>query len=288
MTKGREPITRAVEPDRHHATTPVTASAPTGGTWTPDEGEVEQFEREGFIVVRGLLSDEEISRFGKAARQMVEDRRTQTRHLDGWEKVFLQEQAVWRRDVVLRDLSLHAGIGAAAARLVRTPVRLFLDQVICKYPGDLATLPHQDAPFLSYDDRRSVNAWIALSQVTPAHGALSYYRGSHGLGLLREVDLGTEDDDLLADAPQVRDRPIVEVPAQPGDVVFHHCLVVHQAGPNMTGDDRIAFSNQYMPEGARYNGWEHEFLLDLGLALGDALTSPAQFPAPAERPATPL
>jgi ectoine hydroxylase-related dioxygenase (phytanoyl-CoA dioxygenase family) len=165
---------------------------------------------------------------------------------------------------------------------MQTPVRVFLDQVICKYPGDDATRPHQDAPFLAYDDRRSVNAWIALGPVTPAHGALSYYLGSHRLGLLREVDLGLEDD-LLGDSPALLDHDLVEAAAAPGDVVLHHCLAVHEAGANVSGEDRIAFSVQYMPESARYNGREHLFFADAGLQADDPLSSPSYFPVPGDR-----
>jgi ectoine hydroxylase-related dioxygenase (phytanoyl-CoA dioxygenase family)/glycosyltransferase involved in cell wall biosynthesis len=251
--------------------------------WLPGPADLARYEDDGFLMVRGLLTGAEVARFRAAARHYADLRRHESRDLEGWEKIFLQEQFVWKRDGVLAGLSLHPGLAAVAAALIQAPVRVFLDQVICKYPGDDPTRPHQDAPFLAYDDRRSVNAWVALGPVTPAHGALSYYQGSQRLGLLREVDLGL-DDDLLRDAPELRDLTLLQAAAEPGDVVLHHCLVVHEAGPNRSGEDRLAYSVQYMPAGARYNGREHEFFATAGLRVGDPLSSPGYFPVPGTGP----
>ena len=257
---------------------PVVTRAHPG--WLPGPAELARYEEDGFLLVRGLFTEAEVARFSAAARHYADLRRHEIRDLEGWEKVFLQEQFVWKRDKVLAGLSLHPGLAAVAAALMQTSVRVFLDQVICKYPGDEPTRAHQDAPFLAYDDRRSVNAWIALGPVTSAHGALSYYRGSHRLGILREVDLGL-DDNLLPDAPELLDFDLVEAAADSGDVVLHHCLVVHEARANVSGEDRIAYSVQYMPESARYNGREHLFFTSAGLQAGDPLSSPSYFPAPA-------
>jgi ectoine hydroxylase-related dioxygenase (phytanoyl-CoA dioxygenase family) len=249
--------------------------------WLPGPAELARYDEDGFLVVSGLFTNAEVARFSAAARRYADRSRDEVRDLEGWEKIFLQEQFVWARDDVLAGLSLHPGLAGVAATLMRTQARVFLDQIICKYPGDEPTRPHQDAPFLAYDDRRSVNAWIALGHVTPAHGALSYYQGSHRLGLLREVDLGL-DDDLVRDTPELLDFDLVEAAAAPGDVVLHHCLVVHEARANVSSEDRIAYSVQYMPATARYNGREHLFFADAGFQAGDPLSSPSYFPVPEE------
>lgn len=266
-------------PARHRCPAAITRAHPG---WLPGPAELARFDEDGFLMVRGLLTSAEADRFLAAARRYADLRRDEVRELEGWENIFLQEQYVWPRDADLADLTLHPRLAAVASALMRTPVRVFLDQIICKYPGDDPTRPHQDAPFLAYDDRRSVNAWIALGPVTLAHGALSYYRGSQRLGLLREVDLGLEDD-LLDDTPELLKYGLAQAVAAPGDVVFHHCLVVHEAGANISGEDRLAYSVQYMPRSARYNGREHLFFADAGLRPGDRLSSPDYFPEPGGR-----
>jgi ectoine hydroxylase-related dioxygenase (phytanoyl-CoA dioxygenase family) len=114
--------------------------------------------------------------------------------------------------------------------------------------------------------------------VTKEHGAMRYFAGSQALGELRMVDLGQPDDLLAEELPVLSEFPIVEVPAKPGDVVFHNCLVVHEAHPNVSNDDRLAYSVQYMPAGSGYNGWAHPFLEPLRLAEGDELNQDDYFP----------
>lgn len=242
-----------------------------------DEG-MAAYTVDGFIVVRGLLDSERVALFAERCRQYVEIGKKEVRDLEGWEEVFLQDHVLWQRDPVLRNLSLHSAIGSVAQQLMDVPApRLLLDQIICKLPGDRPTLPHQDAPFLPFDDFRSVNAWIALCDVDRSNGSLVYYRGSHKLGYLREVDLGIQDD-LLADFPAILDFPEVEVVAKAGDVVFHNCLVVHRAHANSSTNDRLAYSNQYMNSGWTFNGWVHPFFAHKNYQIGDELTDADLFP----------
>lgn len=66
----------------------------------------------------------------------------------------------------------------------------------------------------------------------------------------------------------------------PGDLVFRNCRTVHQATADRTDRPRRAFSIQYMPADARYNGYEHEFLKPYAPVIGDELTFPC-FAVPA-------
>jgi ectoine hydroxylase-related dioxygenase (phytanoyl-CoA dioxygenase family) len=102
------------------------------------------------------------------------------------------------------------------------------------------------------------------------NGALEYLVGSHHRGLARLVHLD-QPDDLLRDFPALRQFPSRRVEARAGDVVFHHCHVVHRADANRTDRPRRAYSIQFMPDGALYNGWLHPFMEQYGPTAGQAL-----------------
>src|SRR5260370_27547049 len=167
--------------------------------WEPTESDLANYARDGFIVVRRLLSEGEVHDYQNAIDIAIGTIMPRGELTDPFQRVFIQMHQVWQTEPALRSLSLSDGIARAASQLMGTrPVRLFLDQVIYKQPGALPTAAHQDAPFLSFDDVRSDTCWIAFDKTTEQNGALEYYRGSHALGRLRLVELDRSAS--LADA----------------------------------------------------------------------------------------
>jgi phytanoyl-CoA hydroxylase len=218
---------------------------------------VSDYRRDGYLFVRGVLTPDETRWFQQG---LDEWSRRWTPTGDGYEAVLHQDHLVWRRGGALSQLTRHAKL-ATLARLLSglDSVRVFLDQVIVKPAGGAPTIPHQDAPFLPFDDHRSLNCWIALDEVGKENGALTYYQGSHKLGLLPRAYL--DEADLLETlVPALTQLPIQDVPMRPGDVVFHNCLTVHRGFANVTSRPRRAFSIQYMSTDAVYNGHENELI----------------------------
>ncbi|MBF6216526.1 phytanoyl-CoA dioxygenase family protein [Nocardia abscessus] len=231
----------------------------------------ETYRRDGYLVVRGALSQEETHRFQSAVDSWLRQRRSTG---DSYEVILQQDHLAWRRGGPLAALTRHARLAALASAISGlSSVRIFLDQIIVKPPGGAPTIPHQDAPFLSFDDHRSLNCWIALDEVDTENGVLGYYRGSHLLGPLPRAHLD-EPDVLEAQVPALSRLPVDVVPMRPGDVAFHNCLTVHRGYPNKTSRPRRAFSIQYMPALASYNGYEHEFLTPYRPVPGQTLDFP--------------
>jgi hypothetical protein len=239
--------------------------------------QVERYARDGYLVWRAALSATEVIGYRAAAEELMARWEATG---DPYERVLHQRHLPWREDATVARLTTHPKLADASCRLTGMPgTRVFLDQVICKPPGGTATIAHQDAPFLAFDDERSVNCWIALDDVTVANGALAYYRGSHRLGRLPLIHLDS-DDDLVTRVPALAGLPVDVVEMVAGDVVFHNCHTVHQAAPNTASRPRIAFSIQYMPSDARYNGYEHDHLTPYRPAVGQVLDFPC-FAVPA-------
>jgi phytanoyl-CoA hydroxylase len=96
--------------------------------------------------------------------------------------------------------------------------------------------------------------WLALEKVEEENGCVKYVRGSHlkgmrphgrtsTLGFSQQiVDFGTEED--------IKNE--IAFPASPGDLLVHHSLTIHRAGPNSTADrTRKAIGLIYWGESAR-------------------------------------
>jgi ectoine hydroxylase-related dioxygenase (phytanoyl-CoA dioxygenase family) len=257
-------------------------------TLTPQQ--VEEFRRDGFVVVPGLLSADELRRYGSAVDEAVARRsRADTRTLaqkSRYEQSFTQCQNLWEDSPGVRQLSFHPLLGETAARLLGVEaVRLWHDQALYKEPGGRETDPHQDQPYWPIVETNTVTAWIPFDGSTVASGAMGYLPGSHRLGLREFVNIFTgSDDDPLAREELAGMEPVwAEVPA--GAVAFHHGLTFHLAGPNTTATVRRVHTVIYFADGStRGEGrFPHPSVERAGIPMGAVIASdvtPLAWPRP--------
>ena len=104
---------------------------------------------------------------------------------------------------------------------------------------------HQDYGYWYYDGcpyPRLISAMVALDGANEANGCLRVLVGSHLLGRLDHGRVGNqraaEQERLAAIAELLPARPVV---ADPGDVLFFHCNLLHGSGPNLSECPRRAY-----------------------------------------------
>ncbi len=263
---------------------------------------VEDFRRDGFVVVPDLLTTGELARYRTAvdeavARRSRHDRRT----LDEkslYEQSFTQCQNLWEDCPGVRPLTFHPRIAEIAACLLGVgAVRIWHDQALYKEAGGRETDPHQDQPYWPIVEPDTVTAWIPLEGSTLANGAMGYLPGSHRLGLREFVDIftGTGDDPLARRELEGLEPVWIEVPA--GAVAYHHGLTFHLAGPNTTGTVRRVHTAIYFADGStRGEGrYPHPSVERAGIAIGAQIASdvtPIAWPRlgglPPDPPAAPI
>jgi ectoine hydroxylase-related dioxygenase (phytanoyl-CoA dioxygenase family) len=258
---------------------------------------VEEFERDGFVVVPDLLTPTELVRFGAAvdegvARRSRHDVRT-VAEKSRYEQSFIQCQNLWEDCDEVRPLTFHPAIAGTAARLLGVPaVRIWHDQALYKEAGGRETDPHQDQPYWPIVETRTITAWIPFDGSTLESGAVGYLPGSHRLGVCEFVDIftGSGDDPLTRDELVGIAPVFVEVP--PGSVAFHHGLTFHLAKPNLTGTVRRVHTAIYFADGStRGEGrFPHPSVERAGIAMGAVIASdvtPIAWPRPDGAPPDP-
>jgi ectoine hydroxylase-related dioxygenase (phytanoyl-CoA dioxygenase family) len=217
-----------------------------------DDAHVEAFCRDGFVHLKGLVDRAEILQLGQAVDAAVAARkRDDTRALaekSPYEQSFIQCQYLWEDFPQVRPLTFHPRIvGAAAALIGAQAMRIWHDQALYKEAGGRETDPHQDHPYWPINELRALTAWIPLALVDDATGCMGYALGSH-TGEAQFVNIFTEPGagaDLLA---RQKSAPVF-VPAEPGDVLFHHGLTVHLAKPNRSRRTRRVYTAIYFADG---------------------------------------
>jgi ectoine hydroxylase-related dioxygenase (phytanoyl-CoA dioxygenase family) len=241
---------------------------------------IERFERDGFVVVQGLLTEGEVEAFGRAVDAAVADRsRNDKRALherSPYEQSFRQCINLWEdhRDVL--PLTFHPQISEAAAMLARAAaLRLWHDQALYKEAGGRYTEPHQDQPYWPMDEINTLTAWIPFDGSTRENGCMGYVPGSHRVGLRRFINIFTADEQvkILADS-RIQGVPPVYVEVPRGSVAFHHGLTVHMAGPNKSGRTRRVHTMIYFRDGAtRTKPYVHPSVDRPGIKVGEAIAS---------------
>jgi len=226
----------------------------TRKTLTPEQ--IEDFQRDGFLVVEEFFRDNEREAFGNAvdagvARRTVSDNRPMAEK-SLYEQSFIQCINLWEDDLAIRAFTFNPDLGKMAADLLGAEsVRIWHDQALYKEAGGRETDAHQDRPFWPIKPATQVTAWIPFDGSRRGSGAMAYLPGSHRVGLERFVDIShilQEPYDIVHD-PAVSDIQPVWVEAEPGSVVFHHSLTIHQADANLSQETRRVYCIIYFSDG---------------------------------------
>jgi ectoine hydroxylase-related dioxygenase (phytanoyl-CoA dioxygenase family) len=206
------------------------------------EAHRQQFERDGYVVVRGLFSAEEAEAYKQhfmdlraagtypgdmAGVDLTSDdplkRYPRMIHMHRWD----DRSRTWLLDDRLRD--------ALAALMDDEPLAV-QTMMYFKPPGARGQALHQDQHFLRVQPGTCMAAWMALDLCDEANGCMRVVPGSHQLPLLctEQADTSQSFTDIAVSVPD--EQASVPVNMQPGDVLFFNGLAIHGSFPNTTTD----------------------------------------------------
>ena len=231
------------------------------GSIFPTDAQVEEYSRNGVIIVRGLFADWVEKLQAGTARLMADPSPNERSYTpaDGSAR-FFQDLCNWQRIDEFRDFVENSPAAKAAARLMKSKTgRFFHDHVLVKEPGSSIETPwHQDQPYYCTDGRQSVSFWIPLDPISK-ETALQCIAGSHLWGKLHKpkrfdgTDLYQGDDtEEMPDISANRDNyQILHWAMAPGDAVAFNFRTIHGAAAN-TGQTnrRRAFSARWVGDDA--------------------------------------
>ena len=263
-------------------------------------GEIEQYRRDGFAVLRDVLDPAEVKAWRATLSQAVARRRGRlpepgTRYAEFfhgeheyYDRVFTQKINLWKTDEAVRPLVLSPGLGRIAAGLSGSAgMRVYLDQALVKEPYGNPTAFHVDVPFWAFTSPDALTIWIAMDDATLQNGCLGYIPGSHREQRFDNADIGPELGALFEVYPQWKDVEPVFCPVPAGSAVAHNGLTAHGAGANMTPRQRFAMTVAYLPDGATFNGQQDVYTaeeaarLRVGQPLADPALNPLVYPGAA-------
>lgn len=231
---------------------PQPASAVERQVFQVSSGQVEQFNRDGFLPGIRLLDEPQIEALRAELADLV-----QTGH-DGAElwyeyhsnesgdpnAVLFHALGAWRIKPGLHDILWNPALLAPAEQLLGGPVRFWHDQLFCKPAHDGGVVAwHQDYSYWTRTKPMAhLTCWIGLDDATTENGCVHYVPGSHRWPLLPTTHLAKGMDAILEVLTPEQRAEFKPVPCElkAGEAVFHHPLMLHGSYENRSPRPRRA------------------------------------------------
>ena len=203
-------------------------------------GQMEDFERDGFLIVRGMYSASEIAelsgwinefaaRSPKWGEQMVyfeDSLKDKSRRILSRIEKFADYEPNFRRFVDAPEMN------GRVSELLGDSAVLFKEKINFKLPGGGGFTPHQDIQ-PGWDDYAPyfISVLVTVDNSTVENGCLELSAGHHKRGWI-----GQRWKPLTGE--ELKGIEFVKYPMAPGDVAFFDCFVPHRSEPNLTDKPR--------------------------------------------------
>lgn len=231
--------------------------------------QIDQFHRDGFLVVENLLTAEQVERLVDRFEPLFAGEFETGVFPDEWHwNPYLgqpgaagQMTGVWRCDRTVASVVMAPRPAQIAAALEGwSGARLLTDGIWQKPSGAKETTLHQDSMYINYHTPPGViTCWIALSHAIAGASTIEYVRGSHRWELAKAVpEFHNQNKSYRSDMQRaaqlagIEHPEVVQLDLAPGSCVFHHGNTWHGSGQNTMDVVRRSMVLAYIPADARF------------------------------------
>jgi chlorinating enzyme len=224
-----------------------------------------QFHRDGYLIVRGLLKQDEVAELYELAEQTRLQGKDSVKKEQHWETDPLKEQFVAatrvhmlsRLNETAERAMLNPRILDVTEAIIGPDVYALQSMMFLNPPGKGGQGWHQDSCYIKTHPDTLVGVWIALEEVDEENGCLWVVPGSNhepvyppdgfGGGNVHALD-AFEDLHAVQNVSHIDDEvntlskvvaqypPAIPVKLSAGDVLFFDSHLFHRSYPNRTTD----------------------------------------------------
>lgn len=155
--------------------------------------QIEAYQRDGFVKLKGVLSPETLARYAVHIRAEVDKAdKTPLEDDPAYAAAFVQIPNLWKVNPGCQEFSFGKRLARIAAELMQAGgVRIYHDQALFKGPGGGHTPWHCDQFYWPLGSDKTVTAWVPLVPVPEGRGPLQFAAGSQRHDLGRAVGIGS-------------------------------------------------------------------------------------------------
>ena len=220
------------------------------------QAQVEAFREQGFLVVEGLLSNEDVEAIRTDAVKLCrgayksENLKPVPDDASDAEAIsrFLCIHQPHHISPFMRRAVAHPAVSRVLARLVAPDVKCMQSMLFIKPPQFPGQAWHQDEVYIPTRDRSLTGAWYALDDVTVENGCMWVLPGSHRNGYLypQRTHGRPEEFDFAQESFGFDDSGEIPVECCAGAVVFFNGYLLHRSRKNRSDRFRRVLVNHYM------------------------------------------
>jgi phytanoyl-CoA hydroxylase len=226
--------------------------------------QVEEWSRDGYLVVPSVLGPGELDELAGTFQGMHDQARRAGREIPGCFKIGTPRQVaadplqlyprmLWphRHNETARRYMLHPRLGAILWDLLGEEPLAAQSMFYWKPPGSRGQAFHQDNFYLRVKPGTCVAAWMPLDRSDEENGGLVVVPGTQDMEIVcpEEADPSVSfTKDLVRVPPGCHELAIV---LEPGDALFFNGSLIHGSYPNRSADRfRRSFICHYFPASA--------------------------------------
>jgi ectoine hydroxylase-related dioxygenase (phytanoyl-CoA dioxygenase family) len=221
--------------------------------------QIESYRREGHVLLRQVLSTDEIAAYRPFIRRVVEQATPCTkagvdRELKSFEDAgFIAVQNLRLRDPAINRFAMSRRFARIAAELMNAAcIRIHHDETFEKQPGGNNTPWHQDRMYFPPDSDELITMWMPIIDAGAEMGTLRFASRSHKLKDLGYYPIKQDSDAHFSSFIKEHQLTVTDsADMQAGDATFHNGWLLHGAPPNRTNRKREAIAIAYYPDGTR-------------------------------------
>ncbi|MBN4061250.1 phytanoyl-CoA dioxygenase family protein [bacterium AH-315-I18] len=214
--------------------------------------ELETYNRDGFLVVRGAINDEQIQQLTRELtklRDEVEAGMLRGNHLMENNHSARVVFNPYDHSPAFRDLVNRPDMVERAKAMLGGPIHLHHTKLMCKPARKGSPQPwHQDYYYWQGNKANQVAVFVCIDPSTVENGCLRCIPGSHKGGLREhkeEFYAITGERHWVCEVPKEELDKQVLFTAEPGDLVFFGSLTLHSSEANTSPMSRRAVIFQY-------------------------------------------
>jgi ectoine hydroxylase-related dioxygenase (phytanoyl-CoA dioxygenase family) len=213
--------------------------------------EIEQYQREGWVVPRFRLPPARIAAMAEALEQLLRDNpgvrpeKLVSAHVEG------DNGEGVRGSRAFLDLARDPEIVELVSGVLGENLLVWGCHVFCKPAGEGFETPwHQDGHYWPIRPLANCTVWVALEPSTAANGCLRVIPGSHA-GRTLHAHLHEDRTDLTLNqrlaAGSFDEASAVDIELEPGQMSLHDVYMIHGANANRSRQRRTGVALRYMP-----------------------------------------
>jgi phytanoyl-CoA hydroxylase len=191
------------------------------------------FNRNGYLIYRGLFSPEEVALLSGHYMAMRENDPagvdpSSSDPLKRYPRMLMMHR---HDDLSLRWMLDQRIAGVLSDLLGKDPFAV-QTMIYFKPPGARGQALHQDQYYLRVQPGTCIAAWMALDRCDEDNGCLKVVPGSQDWPLLCTIKADLQQSFTDVTVPIPEGTPVVPMVMDPGDMLFFNGQIVHGSGPN--------------------------------------------------------